>query len=85
MKIELKDSSHGPVYAQVREQLEGQIRAGQRSPGQGLPSPASLARELSVDLGEIQRAYFELEHVGLVKKESAKDFLGKLKTTYQVK
>ena len=85
MKIELKDSSHGPVYAQVREQLEGQIRSGQRSSGQELPSAAVLARELSVDLGEIQRAYFELEHAGLVKRESATDFLGKLKTTYLVK
>ena len=85
MKIELKDSSHGPVYAQVRDQIEKQIRAGEQGSGARLPSPASLARELSVDAGEIQRAYFELENAGLVKKESAKDFLGKLKTTYAVK
>jgi GntR family transcriptional regulator len=85
MKIELKDPSHGPVYAQVREEIEGQIRAGQVSSGEVLASPASLARELSVDPGEIQRAYFELEHAGLVRRESAKDFLGKLKTTYRVK
>jgi GntR family transcriptional regulator len=85
MKIELKDSSHGPVYLQLREQIEQQIRAGERGAGEGLPSPATLARELAVDAGEVQRAYFELEHAGLVKKESAKDFLGKLKTTYQVK
>ena len=85
MNIELKGASHGPVYAQVREQIEGQIRAGQVSSGEILASAASLARELSVDVGEIQRAYFELEHAGLVRRESAKDFLGKLKTTYRVK
>lgn len=85
MKIELKDPSHGPVYAQVRDHIEKQIRAGEQGSGTPLPSPASLARELSVDAGEIQRAYFELENAGLVKKESGKDFLGKLKTTYQVK
>ena len=85
MKIELKDSSHGPVYAQVREQIESQIRSGQLTAGDALPAPASLARELAVDAGEIQRAYFELEHAGLVKKESTKDFLGKLKIKYQVK
>ena len=85
MKIELKDPSHGPVYAQVREQVESQIRAGQLVSGEALPAPVSLARELAVDPGEVQRAYFELEHSGLVKKESTKDFLGKLKIKYQVK
>ena len=85
MNIELKGASYGPVYAQVREQIEGQIRAGQVSSGEVLASPASLARELSVDPGEIQRAYFELEQAGLVRRESAKDFLGKLKTTFRVK
>ena len=84
MKIELKDPSHGPIYAQVREQIESQIRARQLGSGEVLPSPVSLARELSVDPGEIQRAYFELERASLVKRESARDFLGKLKTTYQV-
>ena len=85
MKIELKDASHGPIYAQVREQIEAQIRAGTLASGEVLPAPASLARELAVDPGEVQRAYFELEHSGLVKKESTKDFLGKPKVKYQVK
>ena len=85
MNIELKDLSHGPIYAQVREQIETQIRDGQLPVGESLPSPASLAQKLAVDRGEIQRAYFELEHSGKVIKESGKDFLGKTKTTYRVK
>jgi GntR family transcriptional regulator len=85
MEIELKGASHGPVYAQIREQIESRIRGGQISSGAVLPAPAALARKLSVDRGEIQRAYFELEHAGVVKIESAKDFLGKPKTTYRVK
>jgi len=85
MNIEMKDLSHGPVYAQVREQIESRIRTGQMASGEVLPSPAALAQKLSVDRGEIQRAYFELEHAGVVLKESAKDFLGKTKTTYRVK
>ncbi len=84
MNIELKDSSHGPVYAQVREQIENQIRSSQIASGESLPAPITLARQLSVDRGEIQRAYFELEHAGLVKKESGKDFLGHSKVTYRV-
>ena len=85
MNIEMKELSHGPVYAQIREQIESRIRSGQMASGEVLPSPAALAQKLSVDRGEIQRAYFELEHAGVVLKESAKDFLGKTKTTYRVK
>jgi len=75
----------GPVYAQVREQLETQIREKAYAPGEQLPAPAALAQKLSVDKGEIQRAYFELEQAGLVTKKTGKDFLGKEKTTYLVK
>jgi GntR family transcriptional regulator len=85
MNIELKDASHGPIYAQVREQIEALIRSGALTAGEALMSPASLAQKLAVDRGEIQRAYFELEHAGVVAKESGKDFLGKPKTTYRVK
>ena len=84
MNIELKDLSTGPVYAQVREQIETQIRQKDVSTGETLPAPAALAQKLSVDKGEIQRAYFELERAGLVTKETGKDFLGQTKTTYRV-
>jgi DNA-binding transcriptional regulator YhcF (GntR family) len=84
MNIELKELSEGPVYLQVREQVEGQIREKQLVSGDALPSPATLAQKLSVDKGEIQRAYFELEHSGLITKETSKDFLGQPKTTYRV-
>ena len=85
MNIELKDLSHGPIYAQIRAQIEHQIHAGQIASGHVLASPATLSQKLAVDRGEIQRAYFELEHAGIVTKETAKDFLGKTRTTYRVK
>jgi DNA-binding transcriptional regulator YhcF (GntR family) len=84
MNIELKDRAHGPVYAQVREQIESQIRAKTATSGEALPSPSALATKLSVDKGEIQRAYFELEQMGLIKRETGKDFLGQPKTIYKV-
>jgi DNA-binding transcriptional regulator YhcF (GntR family) len=84
MNIELKDLSHSPVYAQVREQIEAKIRNKDVASGETLPSPAVLAQKLSIDKGEIQRAYFELERTGLVIKETGKDFLGKPKITYRV-
>jgi DNA-binding transcriptional regulator YhcF (GntR family) len=84
LNIELKESSKGPVYAQVREQIETQISNKVVASGESLPSPAALAQKLSVDKGEIQRAYFELERSGLITKETGKDFLGHAKTTYRV-
>ena len=44
MNIELKDASHGPVYAQVREQIEGQIRKGALRVGDKVPSIRGLRR-----------------------------------------
>ena len=86
MDITLKDRAEGgPHYLQIRRQLEELIGARQLAPGDALPSPASLANKLSIDKGEVQRAYFELEHTGLVTRKTAKDFLGKEKTTYTVK
>jgi DNA-binding transcriptional regulator YhcF (GntR family) len=85
MNIELKDLSHNPVYAQVREQIENQIRNKTLTSGESLPSPASLAQKLSVDKGEIQRAYYELEQLGLITRHTGKDFLGKPKIEYRVR
>lgn len=85
INIELGDrTSKGPIYAQVREQIETKIKNKEVASGDTLPHPALLAQKLSVDKGEIQRAYFELERAGLVKKKTGKDFLGKEKTTYFV-
>ena len=84
MDIKIQDLSKGPVYLQVRQQVEAQISEKKVSAGEALPSPAVLAQKLSVDKGEIQRAYFELEQSGLIKKETGKDFLGHAKTTYRV-
>ena len=76
MDIELKPLSEGPVYLQVRTQIEARIRNQQLSTGASLPAPATLAQQLGVDKGEIQRAYFELEHSGLVTRTTSKGFLG---------
>jgi GntR family transcriptional regulator len=83
MNIELKDRS--PVYLQVREQIEAHIRNKTVNSGDSLPSPAALSQKLSVDKGEIQRAYFELEQLGLITRQTGKDFLGKPRTDYRVK
>ena len=85
MKIELKDRTHSPIYAQVRAQIENHIKDKTVASGESLPSPAALGQQLSVDKGEIQRAYYELEQLGLIVKHTGKDFLGKPKVDYRVK
>lgn len=85
MEMKIGDREQGPVYAQVRDQIEARIRNQQLAPGEVLPSPARLAQKLSVDTGEIQRAYYELERNGLLAKKSSKDFLGHDKVTYTIK
>lgn len=84
MNIELKDRTENPIYVQVRQQIETHIRDKTVSSGDSLPSPAALAQKLSVDKGEIQRAYYELEQLGLIIKHTGKDFLGKPKIDYRV-
>ena len=84
MNIELKELSHNPVYAQVREQIETHIKNKTVSAGEILPSPTALASKLSVDKGEIQRAYFELEQNGMIKRQTGKDMFGKPKVTYLI-
>lgn len=84
MEMQIGGRDEGPVYAQVRDQIEARIRDKQLSAGEQLPSPARLAQKLSVDAGEIQRAYYELERSGLLKKKTGKDFLGHDKVTYTV-
>jgi GntR family transcriptional regulator len=85
LDIQLKESSEGPIYLQLRQQIEARIRDRQLQSGEALPSPSALAQKLSIDRGEVQRAYFELEHFGLVSKTVSKDFLGKEKVSYMVK
>jgi DNA-binding transcriptional regulator YhcF (GntR family) len=85
LKIELKDRTHSPVYAQVRQQVEDHIKNKIVASGETLPSPAALAQQLSVDKGEVQRAYYELEQLGFITKRTGKDFLGKPKTEYLIK
>ena len=84
LTIELKDRTENPIYVQVRQQIETHIRNKTVASGESLPSPAALAQKLSVDKGEIQRAYYELEQLGLITKHTCKDFLGKPKIDYRV-
>ena len=83
--IQLKDRSAGPVYLQIRTQIETLIKDRQLATGEALQSPIALAQKLSTDKGEVKRAYYELEVAGLISTRKSKDFLGKEKVTYTVR
>ena len=83
--IELQDRTQNPIYVQVRQQIETQISNKTATSGESLPSPAALGQKLSVDKGEIQRAYYELEQLRLITRQTGKDFLGKPRTEYRVR
>lgn len=53
-----------PIYEQVVEKLERLIASGGLEPLTKMPSVRSLAMELSVNPGTIQRAYAQLEQDG---------------------
>lgn len=82
--IELKDLATAPIYAQVRDQLQQFIKDKTIAGGETLPPPAQIAQKLSVDRGEVQRAFFELEQYGLIKKVTGRGFLDSVTVSYVV-
>lgn len=55
-----------PIYLQIIEQFKRQLATGVLSPGDKLPSQRELALELKVNANTVQRAYREMESLGLV-------------------
>lgn len=55
-----------PIYAQLVEQIQLKILAGEFPPGEKLPSIRDLAAEAAVNPNTMQKAFSELEQIGLV-------------------
>ncbi|MGM9619482.1 MAG: GntR family transcriptional regulator [Oscillospiraceae bacterium] len=55
-----------PIYAQLVEQLTRGIVSGSYAPGERLPSVRELALQSGVNPNTMQRAFAELERIGLV-------------------
>lgn len=55
-----------PIYEQVTERFQDLMFKGVLNPDDKLPSVRSLATELSINPNTIQRAYAELERLGLI-------------------
>ena len=55
-----------PIYIQIIENFQTQIAAGILQPGDKLPSVRELAAKLSINPNTIQRAYREMEQLGMI-------------------
>lgn len=56
----------GPLYQQIVNQIKQKIAVGEWEAGQEIPSIRQLAADLRVSVITVKRAYFELEHAGLI-------------------
>ena len=64
MKWEFRDDR--PIYSQLVEQIQRRIVSGSFPAGSKLPSVRDLASEASVNPNTMQKAFAELERIGLV-------------------
>lgn len=55
-----------PIYTQLVERIQMQIVSGKCPPGSRLPSVRDLATEAAVNPNTMQKAYTELERIGLI-------------------
>ena len=55
-----------PIYLQIIEEFKRQIATGALKPGDKVPSQRELAAQLKVNANTVQRAYREMEILGLV-------------------
>lgn len=67
-KIELSEDT-GTKYEQIASAIEQDIASGQLKPGDRLPPQRKLAKQLSVTIGTIGRAYALAERRGLTRSE----------------
>lgn len=54
-----------PIYLQIIELVKKNIALGRLTPGTKLPSVRELSKELGVNPNTLQRAYGELERLGI--------------------
>lgn len=61
-----KFDSDRPIYTQLTRQIQMRIVSGYYPPGGKLPSVRELAAEAAVNPNTMQKAFADLEHLGLI-------------------
>ena len=78
MKIIIKNGSAVPIYEQIKNAIRDEILTGTVKAGDKLPSVRSLARELSISILTVKKAYDELENEGFIEsRQGLGTFVGK--------
>src|SRR5699024_6620308 len=66
MNVIISNTSEKPIYQQLFEQISAQILKGEIEQGYNLPPIRRAAKELSVSVITIKKAWEELERQGLI-------------------
>lgn len=65
-ELTISQADPRPMYLQIMEQVRRRVAVGDWQPGQEIPSIRALAAATRVSVITIKRAYFELEHEGVI-------------------
>lgn len=63
--MELRLDQHSPIYLQIIDEFKRQIARGDLRPGDRIPSQRELAMMVQVNPNTVQRAYREMELMGI--------------------
>lgn len=78
LKIIIKNGSAVPIYEQIKNALRDEILSGKVKSGEKLPSVRAMARELSISILTVKKAYDELESEGFIEsRQGLGTFVGK--------
>ncbi|MCW6700757.1 GntR family transcriptional regulator [Anaerococcus sp. NML200537] len=78
MKIIIKNGSPVPIYEQIKNAIRDEILKENVKAGEKLPSVRALARELSISILTVKKAYDELEDEGFIEsRQGLGTFVGK--------
>lgn len=78
MKIIIKNGSPVPIYEQIKNAIRDEILKDNVKAGEKLPSVRALARELSISILTVKKAYDELETEGFIEsRQGLGTFVGK--------
>ena len=78
MKIIIKNGSAVPIYEQIKNAIRDEILTGNLKAGEKLPSVRNLARELSISILTVKKAYDEMEAEGFIEsRQGLGTFVGK--------
>lgn len=78
-------SQAGPIYLQVKTELEAMISSNQLKAGDRLPKAGEIARANNIPEGEVVRAYHEMVLSGLLNKSQKKNLFGDTVVEHTVK